>query len=142
MLFSLQDLLSTFLVVSKSILTINIISYALIRKGTSTMLFPLQDLLVLFPFQGLIFPFQALLFPLQAVSKSMAKIYIIPYASIRYSSFMNLIGNTMPRAFITTILRHRSYHQYIDTRSLRRGNQGTTTLGRRFTAGRSVCLIP
>ena len=128
-------MLSPFLVVSKSIATINIVPSELIRKGISTKLSPLQDLLMLFPLQ-------ALLSPLQVVSESMTMIYIMPSTLIWYSSFITLMGNTMPRGFITTRLLHRSYHQYIATRSLRRGNRGTMPFGSRVTLGRVVCLIP
>ena len=85
---------------------------------------------------------QMLLFPLKMVSKSMATIYIVPYVLIRYSNFMTLMGNTILREFITTILCHRSYHQYIGNSSVIRWVQSTMPSGSRETLGRSVCLIP
>ena len=134
MLSPLHELLSPLLVVSESIATINTVSSALIRKGVSTMLFPLQGLLMLFPLQ-------VLLFRLQLVFGSMATIYIMSSALIRYSSFMTLMGNTMPREFITRILCHRLDHQYIATRSVRRGDWGTMPFGSSVTPGQAVCLI-
>ena len=121
MLFSLQVMLSPFLVVSESITTINIVTSALIRKVVLTMFFPLRYLLMIFS--------------LQIVSKSMSMIYIVPTALIRYSRFMTLMGNTIPREFITTIIPHRSDHQYIATRSIQNGNQGTIPFGSRATLG-------
>ena len=131
----LQVLLSPFLVVFESISTINIVLSVLIWKGISTMRFPLQELLMLFSLQ-------ALIFPLQVLSNSMATIYIVSSAIIPYSIFVTLMGNTMPRAFITKILRHRSDHQFIATRSIRRGNRCTMTFGSRAKIGQAVCLIP
>ena len=54
----LQALLHPLLVISKAVAKINIVPYALTRQGMSTMLFSLQELLILFPFQTMLLPLQ------------------------------------------------------------------------------------
>ena len=115
-LFHFQALLSSLLVVTELIATINIAPSALIRKGIGMILFPLQELLMLSPFQTLLLTFQVL-------SESITTIYIITSTLIRYLTFITLMEKTMPRAFSTTRLRHPSNHRYIDTRSIIRGTK-------------------
>ena len=134
-LFPFQTLLSSLLVVSEIIATINIAPSALIRKGIVMIIFPLQELLMLFPFQDLLLPFQI-------VSESITTIYIMPSTLIRYLTFITLMENTMPRAFSTTRLRHRSNHRYINTMSIGRVNQGTIPFTSMATPGQYVCRIP